>query len=77
MKVKEPSASSLTRKKVYTYQDYLSLPDDGLHYQVINGELVVTPAPGTIHQEGTREHSGPSQAIRKKASKRRSSLCPN
>jgi Uma2 family endonuclease len=33
-----------------TYQDYLELPDDGKQYQIIEGDLVVTPAPGRPHQ---------------------------
>ena len=33
-----------------TYQDYLELPDDGKQYQIIEGDLVVTPAPGRNHQ---------------------------
>jgi Uma2 family endonuclease len=33
-----------------TYDDYLRLPDDGKRYELIDGELQVTPAPGTRHQ---------------------------
>jgi Uma2 family endonuclease len=33
-----------------TYDDYLRLPDDGKRYELIDGELHVTPAPGTRHQ---------------------------
>lgn len=33
-----------------TYQDYAALPDDGRRYQILDGELCVTPAPGTPHQ---------------------------
>ena len=33
-----------------TYQDYLELPDDGNRYHIIEGDLVVTPAPGRNHQ---------------------------
>jgi Uma2 family endonuclease len=33
-----------------TYRDYAALPDDGRRYQVLDGELCVTPAPGTRHQ---------------------------
>jgi len=32
------------------YADYLATPDDGQRYQVIDGSLVVTPAPSPIHQ---------------------------
>jgi Uma2 family endonuclease len=34
-----------------TYQDYAALPDDGRRYQILDGELCVTPAPGSRHQE--------------------------
>jgi Uma2 family endonuclease len=33
----------------FTYQDYLQLPEDG-RYEIINGELFLTPAPTTYHQ---------------------------
>jgi Uma2 family endonuclease len=33
-----------------TYQDYLQLPDDGQRYEIIDGELYVSPAPNTKHQ---------------------------
>jgi len=36
--------------KIWTYDDYLTLPDDGNRYEIIEGELYVTPAPGTAHQ---------------------------
>jgi Uma2 family endonuclease len=33
-----------------TYQDYLLLPDDGKRYEIIDGDLYMTPSPITIHQ---------------------------
>jgi Uma2 family endonuclease len=33
-----------------TYEDYAALPDDGHRYELIDGELVMTPAPGSAHQ---------------------------
>lgn len=33
-----------------TYEDYLQLPDDGQRYEIIEGELYVSPAPNTKHQ---------------------------
>ncbi len=33
-----------------TYADYAALPDDGHRYELIDGELVMTPAPGLPHQ---------------------------
>jgi len=35
---------------VLTYEDYCALPDDGRRYEVIEGELVVTPSPRRAHQ---------------------------
>jgi Uma2 family endonuclease len=51
MKVKEAVSTYRVPKKVYTYQDYLELPDDGNKYEIIEGELIMSPAPYTIHQE--------------------------
>jgi Uma2 family endonuclease len=34
-----------------TYEDYAALPDDGRRYELYEGELSVTPAPGVSHQE--------------------------
>jgi len=33
-----------------TYEDYAALPDDGRRYEVLDGELEVSPAPSTRHQ---------------------------
>ncbi len=33
-----------------TYEEYLKLPDDGKHYEIIDGELLVNPAPIPTHQ---------------------------
>ncbi len=44
MAVALPSGSSLT------YEDLFDLPDDDRRYELIDGSLVVTPAPGTTHQ---------------------------
>jgi Uma2 family endonuclease len=34
-----------------TYADYRLLPDDGRRYEVLDGELVVSPAPSRRHQQ--------------------------
>ncbi|HYW11516.1 MAG TPA: Uma2 family endonuclease [Longimicrobium sp.] len=34
----------------WTYEEFARLPDDGNRYEVIAGELYVTPAPGSLHQ---------------------------
>ncbi len=36
---------------VLTYEDYCALPDDGKRYEIIEGELCVTPSPSRKHQE--------------------------
>lgn len=42
---------SMARPQVrYTYEDYRQLPDDGKRYEVLDGELVVSPAPSPRHQ---------------------------
>ena len=33
-----------------TYDDYAALPDDGKRYEVIDGELLLVPAPNRRHQ---------------------------
>lgn len=37
-------------KVVLTYQDYAALPNDGKRYEILDGELNVSPAPGRRHQ---------------------------
>ena len=41
-------------RTVLTYEDYAALPDDGRRYEIHDGELSVTPAPGTSHQRVSR-----------------------
>lgn len=40
-----------TQAKPVTYDDYLTLPDDGKKYEIIDGELIMSPSPGTDHQK--------------------------
>lgn len=35
----------------WTYEDYLDLPDDGRRYEIVDGEVHVTPAANTRHQD--------------------------
>ncbi|MBA2245096.1 MAG: Uma2 family endonuclease [Gemmatimonadetes bacterium] len=39
------------QQTVWTYSEFARLPDDGNRYEVIAGDLYVTPAPRPIHQE--------------------------
>lgn len=34
----------------YTVDEVLAFPDDGNRYELVDGELLVTPAPGTLYQ---------------------------
>jgi Uma2 family endonuclease len=38
-----------------TYQDFAGLPDNGKHYELIEGELVLNPSPVTRHQQIVRK----------------------
>lgn len=42
-------ATRLTEKKKYTIEDYMKTPDD-IRYELIEGELLMTPSPITKHQ---------------------------
>ncbi|KRT71552.1 MAG: hypothetical protein XU13_C0044G0006 [Candidatus Rokubacteria bacterium CSP1-6] len=35
---------------VLTYEDYCALPNDGRRYEILEGELFVTPSPSRAHQ---------------------------
>jgi Uma2 family endonuclease len=39
-----------TKSRKCTYEEYCLLPDDGKRYEVLDGKVVVSPAPGTDHQ---------------------------
>jgi len=43
--------NALPRSVPLTYDDLQSMPDDGHRYELIDGVLIVTPAPRTLHQE--------------------------
>jgi Uma2 family endonuclease len=40
----------MATRAVLTYADYAAIPEDGRRYELRDGELSVTPAPGTTHQ---------------------------
>ncbi|MBI3722360.1 Uma2 family endonuclease [bacterium] len=39
---------------VYTYEDLADTPDDNRRYEIIDGELIVTPSPFLMHQRVAR-----------------------
>lgn len=43
------SPMTLPQKKIHTYEDYQALPE-GAPYQLIGGELIMTPSPNPNHQ---------------------------
>lgn len=47
-------ATGVLQKIVMTYDDYLHLPNDGRRYEILEGELFVSPAPVTKHQRISR-----------------------
>jgi len=38
-----------------TYEDYCDLPDDGLRYEILDGELEIRPSPNIDHQRVSRD----------------------
>src|SRR5687768_16693958 len=43
---------TIVNKKNWTYQDYLTLRDE-IRYEIINGELIMTPSPSSFHQDSS------------------------
>jgi Uma2 family endonuclease len=43
----------MAERVVLNYSDYAALPDNGRRYELHDGELSVTPAPGMSHQSAT------------------------
>ena len=41
--------------RVWTREEVLALPDDGNRYELIDGELLVSPSPGLIHHTAVGE----------------------
>src|SRR5260221_12494516 len=39
------------RQGFWTYDDYVTLPDDGNRYEMVNGVLYLSPSPSWSHQE--------------------------
>jgi Uma2 family endonuclease len=46
----EARMSRATSPPDWTFAEYARLPDDGQRHEVLDGEVLVTPSPGTKHQ---------------------------
>jgi Uma2 family endonuclease len=44
-------ATQFAAARRWTYEEFAQLPDDGSRYEVIGGELYVTPTPRSLHQK--------------------------
>ena len=42
---------SLRTTSPFTYEDFVHFPDDGQRYELVDGEVYVTPSPSTCHQD--------------------------
>ena len=51
------------RPYTWTYSEYARFPDDGNRYEVLDGEVLVTPAPSPRHQRIVEVLSPTSGAI--------------
>ncbi|MBV8996331.1 MAG: Uma2 family endonuclease [Pseudonocardiales bacterium] len=49
----DPSYVEVAEGRPFTVDDLEAMPDDGHRYELIDGMLVVTPAPGWYHQQGS------------------------
>src|SRR5689334_10281859 len=41
--------------RLWTVDEVRALPDDGMRYEVVDGQLLVTPAPSWTHGEAVQE----------------------
>lgn len=48
------SAPLLSELDEWTVEDLVALPDDGRRYEIVDGSLVVNPAPGIRHESSRR-----------------------
>lgn len=44
------SVPLLSKLDEWTVEDLVALPDDGRRYEIVDGSLVVSPAPGIRHE---------------------------
>lgn len=65
-----PGAIALRCGEPLNYDDLRRMPDDGHRYELLDGALLVTPAPGTVHQvcavamaDTLRRHRRPGDVV--------------
>jgi Uma2 family endonuclease len=51
----DPGFAGVAAGRPFTVHDLEAMPDDGHRYELIDGVLIVTPAPGWNHQESSGE----------------------
>ncbi|MBN2093551.1 Uma2 family endonuclease [candidate division KSB1 bacterium] len=44
-------ATKIPDSAKFTYEDYLLIPDDGKQYEILEGELQMSPSPTFVHQQ--------------------------
>ncbi|MGH3934976.1 MAG: Uma2 family endonuclease [Pseudonocardiaceae bacterium] len=49
----DPSFAGVAAGRPFTVHDLEAMPDDGRRYELIDGVLIVTPAPGWPHQQSS------------------------
>lgn len=49
----QPGFAGVATGRPFTVHDLEAMPDDGHRYELIDGMLIVTPAPGWNHQQGS------------------------
>ena len=47
--------SKIGEKNLFNYRDYFLFPDNGKRYQILEGELFMTPPPGFSHQNSVTQ----------------------
>jgi hypothetical protein len=46
-----------------TYDDYAAIPSNGRIYEIVDGEVYVTPAPSPFHQRGLEAIAAATRSV--------------